>query len=156
MDASNQTMGQSPDVIAKQIRTIIESTDNGQFRYETNQIYANALSKVFKERTNIHQSRMLSLSGGTLWTENETIEKENGTVEKDKELSNKKTELLKSKTELTERKTKRTIKRKKLGANTVRYRAKQVIFGVLSFLQLPINLGKSYGKVLSWCASISV
>ncbi|XP_066917206.1 retinol dehydrogenase 8-like isoform X2 [Clytia hemisphaerica] len=66
MDASNQTMGQSPDLIAKQIKTIIESPNNGQFRYETNQIYANALSKVFKEKTNIQQARMFSLSGGTL------------------------------------------------------------------------------------------
>lgn len=53
VEASYQTMSQSPEVISSQIRTIIESHDNGQFRHETNQLFANALSHVFKEKINV-------------------------------------------------------------------------------------------------------
>ena len=53
-------MGQSPEVIANKICTIIESSDQGQqFRYVTNEIYTNALSKVYKEHTHIN-SRLQS------------------------------------------------------------------------------------------------
>lgn len=60
-DASLQTMGQSPKIIAQKMCTIIESSNTGQqqFRYETNEIYANALSPVYKEHTHI-MSRLQS------------------------------------------------------------------------------------------------
>jgi len=57
--ASHQTMGQSPEEVASLIRTIIQSPDNGQFRYTTNEIYTNALSPIFKEETNM-KSRLSS------------------------------------------------------------------------------------------------